>query len=679
MKILNNAHKIFIVVILTTIMTSCSQSDQPPSTSAAPETTNNLQQLNTQIAALEQRITRARDISEIKKLQRAYGYYLDRSDWDNILDMLTDDATAEYGPSGVYVGKESIRGIFYGIGYGASGLQPQQMREHIQLQPVINLSADGTTAQGRWRALVLLGQYNQYGRWQAGPYENEYRKENGVWKISKLHWAETFTVPTEGGWTTKMQAASNVADRKIPQADAPSTFSYDPWPAVSLLPYHYQNPASGPAQVPMAAPSANFENEEALSKQLARLKAQLQLLEDEKQIEILQRTYGYYVDKNLWSQIAELFTDDGTLEIGGRGVFVGKDRILEYLQFLGEPVDGRLYDHTQVQPIVHVSNDGLTAKGRWRALIFTGAHEVNSMFGDAVYENEYRKEGDTWKISKLYAYFIMYSDLSKGGWAKNVMENTRPEAELPPDRPPTVVYDMYPGELVAPLHYENLVTHADQYLPTPTAVTPIATVDIEATLADLNQRVGKIEDVQSIENLQSAYGYYVDKWRWDEAAEVFADGATSEQGLRGVYVGKKRIRESFNLSGEQGLHQGMVNNNIMYQPVIHVADDGNSANGRFRVMYMLGQYEGDGVIGGGVFENNYVKENGIWKIQKEHLYTTFLADLNKGWAFGPLPAPGPSDTLPPDQPPTVNYEIFPHFYTVPFHYNNPVTGKPPLE
>lgn len=670
--------KVVFAIVLALLAMSCSQNDQSSSATTTSEAADNMQQLNTQIATLEQRITRVRDVSEIKKLQRAYGYYLDRSNWDGILDMLTKDATAEYGPTGVYVGKDSIRGIFYGIGYGESGLQPQQMREHIQLQPVITLSPDGNSAKGRWRALVLLGQYNQYGRWQAGPYENEYRKENGVWKISKLHWAETFTVSTEGGWTTKMET-SNVADRKIPASDEPSTFTYDPWPGVSLLPYHYENPVTGSMPSAVAPASEQFDSEEALAQRLTKLKGELQLLEDQQQIENLQRTYGYYVDKNLWEQIADLFTDDGSLEIGGRGVFVGKDRVLEYLRFLGEPVDGRLYDHTQVQPIVHVSSDGKTAKGRWRALIFTGAHEVNSMFGDAVYENEYRKEGDTWKISKLHAYFIMYSDLSKGGWAKNVMENTRPEAELPPDQPPTVVYDMYPGELVAPLHYDNLVAHADEFATAVSDVAPVPVTDINATLSDLNQRAGKLADVQSIENLQSAYGYYVDKWQWDDAANLFANNATSERGLRGVYVGKDRIRESFNLSGEAGLHQGMVNNHTMYQPVIHIADDGNSAKGRFRELQMLGQYQGDAVIGGGVFENNYVKENGVWKIQSEHLYTTFLADLIKGWAFGPLPALGPSETLPPDQPPTMSYEIFPNFYTVPFHYNNPVTGKPPLK
>jgi hypothetical protein len=57
-------------------------------------------------------------------------------------------------------------------------------------------------------------------------------------------------------------------------------------------------------------------------------------LEDEHAIENLQRSYGFYVDKALWQDAADLFADDGTLEIGGRGVFVGKKRIHEYLAWL---------------------------------------------------------------------------------------------------------------------------------------------------------------------------------------------------------------------------------------------------------------------------------------------------------------------------------------------------------
>src|SRR5581483_1012743 len=289
-------------------------------------------------AKIDQLLLRAQhlaDTDEIKRIQCEYGYYLDRSDWDAVLDLFTDDIVAEYGNSGVFRGKEHVRALLYAIGYGKSGLRVGQLRDHIQLEPVIDVAPDGQSARGRWKALVLLGQYGEYARWQTGPYENEYRKEGGRWKISHIHWFETFTVPYEGGWTVAM-AQNNVADRQMPPPDGPPTFTANPWPAVTLPPYHYPNPAVvSPAKLRASSPGGGSSGE-----RLAEARRLAGLVRDEHQIEVLQRTYGYLVDKNLWTQIADLFTDDGTLEIGGRGVFVGKARVLQYLKWLGQPEHG---------------------------------------------------------------------------------------------------------------------------------------------------------------------------------------------------------------------------------------------------------------------------------------------------------------------------------------------------
>lgn len=621
------------------------------------------------VSQLLQRAQSALDLKDIERLQRAYGYYIDHSDWDNVVDLLTEDATAEYAMSGTYVGKESIRALLYAIGYGERGLRPQQLREHTQLQPVITLSADGRTARGRWRALVLLGQFNEYARWQIGPYENEYRKEDGKWKISRLHWYETFTVPFKGGWTGRMQA-TNVADRNIPQPDRPSSFTYEPWPAVHLPPWSFAHPVRSASASASAVPDTIGVTGRASAAELARLQQMVTRLEDEREIEILQRTYGYYVDRNNWSEIVQLFAEDGTLEIGGRGVFVGRERVRQYMEWLGFPVHGRLYDHTQMQPIIHVSPDGLHAKGRWRALIFGGDYGGSSMFGDVVYENEYRKVDGKWMISKLHAWFVMYTDLAQG-WGVRAWPISRPEKDLPPDRPPTLVYDMYPGTITAPHHYGNPVTGRPVY-PESQAAPPPATT----TLADLATRLARLEDARAIEYLHNAYSYYLDRWQWDEVADLFADDGSIELAQRGVYQGRDRVRQSLDLFGEAGLHQGELFDHLQYQPVVHVAADGLTAKARVREFAMEGRYQGDATIGGGIYENEYVKQDGVWKIKSLHLYTTFVADLEGGWAQAPRPAAGTSQELPPDAPPTLRYQSYPIYYPQPIHYPNPVTGLP---
>lgn len=676
---------------------------------SARDATGNLAR---RVARLEQRIQRARDRRDILRLQRIYGYYVDIADWDDVLALLTDDATAEYGASGVYVGKDHIGAFLRAVNGGRDGLALGVLNEHVQLQPVIDIAPDGKTAKGRWRMLGLLGRYHKDARWQAGPYENEYRKVDGKWKISRIHWAETFTVPFSGGLTAGEEPASG---RGVPPPDRPSTIDDAPWPAVTKLPYHFSDPAS-------AAPTASNALAEggdptALRARADTLGRQLQELEDERQIEILQRTYGYYVDKNLWKQIADMFMANGTLEIGGRGVFVGRKRVLQYLQWLGDPVDGRLYDHTQMQGVVDVAPDGKSAKGRWRALVFGGNEGGVSVFGDCIYENEYRKEDGVWKFAKEHSYFIMYTNWGQG-WQQKAWPNTRPEKTIPPDRPPTVVYDMYPGKLTAPFHYANPVTGAAppergpesgpvppaaaaerdsgaaaeragaKAAPARAAAKPAAAASaspresraaLAAELDGLERRIGRLEDAAAVERLQNIYAYYLDDHDWDALADLFAEDGTLELAQRGVYVGPKHIRRSLDLLGSAGLHDGRIDRHFHYQYVTHVAPDGMSAKLRGREFMMSGVYGGEARVGGGVYENEFVKQGGVWRIAHLHLYATFLADYTKGWAHGALPIAGESADLPPDRGPSVVYRAFPAFnFLPPFHYDNPVTGRPPL-
>src|SRR5512143_1501511 len=66
---------------------------------------------------------------------------------------------------------------------------------------------------------------------------------------------------------------------------------------------------------------------------------------------------------------------------------------------------------------------------------------------------------------------------------------------------------------------------------------------LRAQVAALEQRKTLLEDVNAIERLQGAFGYYLDRGLWDEVANLFADEGTIEIALDGVYVGKRRVRE----------------------------------------------------------------------------------------------------------------------------------------
>ena len=211
-----------------------------------------------------------------------------------------------------------------------------------------------------------------------------------------------------------------------------------------------------------AQDSGNLDKLAALETELAALEREMQLLEDVKAVKRLQRAYGYYVDKKLSREIGALFADapSASAELGGSGVYLGKARIAEFYDRVigGEGLPpGELFNHMILQGIVHVADDGITAKGRWRALIQIGTHGETAVWAEGPYENEYVKENGIWKFSKVQ-WFQTFSAPYDPGWHRAPQPLDPPLADFPPDRPPTYAYQSYPSAFQPPYHYENPVS-----------------------------------------------------------------------------------------------------------------------------------------------------------------------------------------------------------------------------
>ena len=201
-----------------------------------------LDALRSRLAGLQGQAQRIRDANDIKRLQRSYGYYMEEALWDEVADLFADDATLEFGRDGVYRGKARIREYLYALNDGKQGLQQGQLNEQLQLMPVVTLGEDGRTAKARWRSIMMTGTLGEQALWGEGPYENEYVKEDGVWKFSRLHWFQTILVPYKGGWAKSEDVNHGiwVSDR-LP-ADEPPTTSYGYWPETFLPPFSFENP-----------------------------------------------------------------------------------------------------------------------------------------------------------------------------------------------------------------------------------------------------------------------------------------------------------------------------------------------------------------------------------------------------------------------------------------------------
>jgi hypothetical protein len=422
-----------------------------------------LQKAHAALQSIQSRAQRVASVNELRNLQQIYGYYVDEALWDHVADLFTADGTMELGLNGVYVGKESIRKYLYSLTRGKPGLQHGELNNHFQLSPVITLADDAKSAKGRWRALIQTGEYGKGsgGNWGEGIYENEYVQEGGVWKIKKLHYFVKFYAPYEGGWTRAPKNSALRYGKSSVRPDRPSSIKYQPYPAQFTPPMHYANPVSSSfVFAPQSTPPAGG----AAPKTVAELEAQVRALELEierlqgvDEIENLESAYGYYVDKSMQDAIPALFTEDSTLEILGRGVFLGRDRIYEYMRRLGAPREGSLFNHMQLQPVVHVAADGNTAQVRSRLLVMFGTIDRNAQWGEAVYENTFVKEHGVWKYKNLQAFQTYYTNYDKG-WAKESSPMFSPFRGYPPDLPQSVAYDPYPAVFVPPFHYKNPVS-----------------------------------------------------------------------------------------------------------------------------------------------------------------------------------------------------------------------------
>jgi hypothetical protein len=438
---------------------ACAQTPPP-----APDLTARIARAEGRLEALHVRATRLADYDELRNLQQIYGYYLDKALWDQVLDLFADDATLEVAQNGVYDGKPAIGRYLRSLTGGKAGLAAGQLNNHLQLSPVITLAEDGRSASARWRLLLQDGVWGDAtgGNWGSGVYENQYVKQNGVWKIAKLQLFLRFYAPYHGGWTQGTPAATARYGRSTVKPNQPSP-ARPVWPARSAAPFHYDNPGTGDYRLTAGSsttpppPAGTSKTVPDLEARVRALELRLDRLKSVEDVENLENTYGYYADKSQQDAISALFADNATLEILGRGVFVGSGRIYEYMRRLGAPTPGTLFNHMQLQPVVHISDDGATAEVRARLMVMFATAERAAQWGDGIYENSFVRENGVWKYRALRGYQGFYANYDDG-WTRHSPGMLSPFPGYPPDLPQSVAYDAYPAPFVPPFHYANPVT-----------------------------------------------------------------------------------------------------------------------------------------------------------------------------------------------------------------------------
>ncbi len=229
--------------------------------------------------------------------------------------------------------------------------------------------------------------------------------------------------------------------------------------------------------------------------------------------------------------------------------------------------ENRIYNHINIQPVVHLEPGGQTAKGplaRVRDVrqLRRRRHVGRGRVRDDVREGRRRLEDQQPRLplglrravrDGLGAARAAAGAAGGGGSGRAGHATCR----IRPISRATKRAPGFPAACVGPFHYTNPgVTDAGHVWTTGHAAgRDRAQAGRARPRADLAARAQRLADEQEVENLQKIYGYYYDRRMWDDVADLFADDGTIEMGQRGVYVGKARVREFLNLLGPVGLER----------------------------------------------------------------------------------------------------------------------------
>ena len=633
-------------------------------------------------------VSRAESVRAVQTLQRTYAQYAQFGLWNEVGALFAPAATLTFDgqvmPAQTATGPVAIAAFLRArYGGGQEGLRADGLSSMFIENPLVNLSADGTSAKARWNALIFHG-HGGTAQIEGGIFENDYALDGGVWKIAAARYYPQFDGPYEQGWV-------NWGGGDLP-----------------IVPHHFDVDTSGIPIPPAVGTAART------SATLVALQRRVDALNDEDRIRSLQAAYGFYADRKLWDDVVDLFARDGVVEIGGQGVWRGPAGVRRWLESIGPAGlgHGQLNDWVQFDMTVTISAGGQEAWARGIELGMLGEADQEKGWWDVTtFRNRFVKENGVWKIREMRRFPLMKTDIFTG-WGKSRIVDPVPAGANTPDVPVPAA-DAAASGLAMPAFLGTHPVTGKAVLPAGDARMVAASgltgaiapgKPAAVTLEEARRRLARSTAWDGITNVSAAYGYYLDDSMPAGFGGIMAKKGFKMSPFSGYYLGRDRVL-SARVSGETPKTRPGISYHWLVQPVVLISDDGRSAVGRFRLFQprtgktvgKAGDFFGAS-FWGGMYHDQYVLEDGIWRIWDLTLdepYINPVAWKDGVWAKSKDPLPRPprafsGGNFPPDIPLTSLGKREEHFrggtgvtkewpsiLPMWFQYTNPVSGRVP--
>lgn len=139
----------------------------------------------TTLEDVDRRLRQLEDIHAITQLKHRYFRLLDHKQWDELRQCFTEDVESHY-ESGHYQFR-GVDALMTFLSESLDGLtEGGRFALHLGHHPELELTGPDT-ARGRWtlHAPIVDRSEGRVGR-QDSFYQDEYRREDGIWRISRI-------------------------------------------------------------------------------------------------------------------------------------------------------------------------------------------------------------------------------------------------------------------------------------------------------------------------------------------------------------------------------------------------------------------------------------------------------------------------------------------------------------